>query len=62
MSWESVSVAPVRTPEGYVTVPEEVIHSMEKNRIGLKGVCVCVCERACVRACVHVCVVGLREV
>jgi isocitrate dehydrogenase (NAD+) len=35
--WESVSVAPVRTPDGHVTVPEEVIHSMQRNKIGLKG-------------------------
>ena len=37
--WESVSVAPVRTPDGNVTVPEGVIHSMQKNKIGLKGMC-----------------------
>ena len=39
MAWESVSVAPVRTPDGHVTVPEEVIHSMQRNKIGLKGRC-----------------------
>ena len=39
MAWESVSVAPVRTPDGRVTVPEEVIHSMQRNKIGLKGRC-----------------------
>ena len=37
MTWESVSVAPVRTPDGRVTVPEEVILSMQRNKIGLKG-------------------------
>lgn len=37
MKFESVNVAPVRTPDGHVTVPEEVIHSMQKNKIGLKG-------------------------
>ena len=49
MAWESVSVAPVRTPDGHVTVPEEVIHSMQRNKIGLKGrgVCVCVCVCVC---------------
>ena len=39
-------MAPVRTPDGHITVPEEVIHSMQKNKIGLKGfypVSVCVC-------------------
>ena len=48
VEWESVSVAPVRTPDGHITVPEEVIHSMKRNKIGLKGkvcVCVCVCLR-----------------
>ena len=38
VAWDCVSVAPVRTPDGHVTVPEEVIHSMQKNKIGLKGV------------------------
>ena len=37
VSWERVSVAPVRQPDGKVTVPDEVIHSMERNKIGLKG-------------------------
>ena len=37
MIWESVSVAPVRTPDGHVTVPKEVLESMERNKIGLKG-------------------------
>lgn len=37
MAWESVSVKPVRTPDGHVTVPEEVILSMQRNKIGLKG-------------------------
>ncbi|CAI8013248.1 Isocitrate dehydrogenase [NAD] subunit alpha, mitochondrial [Geodia barretti] len=37
VAWDCVSVAPVRTPDGHVTVPEEVIHSMQKNKIGLKG-------------------------
>ena len=38
VAWDCVSVAPARTPDGHVTVPEEVIHSMQKNKIGLKGV------------------------
>ena len=37
MAWESVSVAPVRTPDGRITVPDEVIDSMHRNKIGLKG-------------------------
>ena len=28
---------PVRTADGRVTVPEEVIESMQRNKIGLKG-------------------------
>ena len=28
---------PVRTPDGRISVPQEVITSMEKNRVGLKG-------------------------
>lgn len=28
---------PVKTPDGRVTVPEEVITSMERNKLGLKG-------------------------
>ena len=30
-------MAPVRTPDGRITVPDEVIDSMHRNRIGLKG-------------------------
>ena len=37
ISWEPVSVEPVKTPDGRVTVPEEVITSMERNKLGLKG-------------------------
>lgn len=37
VSWESVDVKPVKTPDGKVTVPEAVINSMAKNKIGLKG-------------------------
>lgn len=37
VDWERVDVQPVRTADGRVTVPEEVIHSMERNKIGLKG-------------------------
>ena len=37
MTWESVSVTPVRNPDGSVTVPDAVIQSMQKNKIGLKG-------------------------
>lgn len=28
---------PVKTPDGRVSVPEEVITSMKNNKIGLKG-------------------------
>lgn len=28
---------PVKTADGRVTVPEEVITSMERNKLGLKG-------------------------
>ena len=37
VTWESVSVKPVKTADGRVTVPEEVLQSMERNKIGLKG-------------------------
>lgn len=37
VTWEPVSVAPVRTPDGRITVPDEVIRSMERNKVGLKG-------------------------
>ncbi len=37
VTWERVSVEPVRLPDGRMTVPEEVIQSMERNKIGLKG-------------------------
>ena len=37
ISWEPVNVEPVKTPDGRVTVPEEVITSMERNKLGLKG-------------------------
>lgn len=37
ISWEPVDVKPVKTPDGKVTVPEGVISSMERNKIGLKG-------------------------
>jgi len=37
VSWEPVNVKPVKTPDGKVSVPEEVITSMTKNKIGLKG-------------------------
>ena len=37
VSWEPVSVKPVKTADGRVTVPEEVITSMTRNKIGLKG-------------------------
>ena len=42
--WEPVSVAPIKTADGRVTVPDEVISSMEKNKIGLKGACVGACR------------------
>ena len=47
MIWESVSVAPVRTPDGHVTVPKEVLESMERNKIGLKGENSGVCRADC---------------
>lgn len=37
ITWEPVSVKPVKTADGRVTVPDEVLHSMERNKIGLKG-------------------------
>lgn len=37
MTWEPVSVKPVKTADGRVTVPVEVLQSMERNKIGLKG-------------------------
>ncbi len=37
LSWEPVSVAPVKMPDGQVSIPEEVITSMKNNKIGLKG-------------------------
>lgn len=37
VSWEPVSVEPIKTPDGKVSVPEEVITSMTTNKIGLKG-------------------------
>ena len=37
VDWERVSVAPVVGPDGKTTVPPEVIDSMQRNRIGLKG-------------------------
>lgn len=37
LSWEPVSVKPIKMPDGKVSVPEEVITSMANNKIGLKG-------------------------
>ena len=37
ITWEPVDVQPIKTPDGRVTVPEGVIQSMERNKIGLKG-------------------------
>ena len=37
VDWERVSVAPVVGPDGKTTVPPEVIDSMKRNKIGLKG-------------------------
>ena len=37
VTWEPVSVKPVKTADGRVTVPVEVLQSMERNKIGLKG-------------------------
>ena len=37
LDWERVSVKPVKKPDGKVTVPDEVIESMKRNKIGLKG-------------------------
>lgn len=41
VEWEPVSVRPVKNEDGSTTVPPEVIDSLTKNRVGLKGV-VCV--------------------
>ncbi|XP_003389955.2 PREDICTED: probable isocitrate dehydrogenase [NAD] subunit alpha, mitochondrial [Amphimedon queenslandica] len=37
IGWETVSVKPVIGEGGRVTVPEDVIHSMKRNKVGLKG-------------------------
>ena len=37
VSWEKVSVKPVEGPDGKTTVPPEVIDSMKRNKVGLKG-------------------------
>lgn len=37
VAWEPVSVKPVKTDDGRTTVPEEVIESMRRNKVGLKG-------------------------
>ena len=46
ISWEPVDVKPVKTPDGRVTVPEGVIQSMERNKIGLKGRIMCYCQES----------------
>ena len=37
IEWEAVSVEPVKMPDGRVSVPKEVITSMERTKLGLKG-------------------------
>ena len=37
VDWEKVSVAPVMGPDGKTSVPPEVIDSMTRNKVGLKG-------------------------
>ena len=37
MTWETVDVRPIQGPDGRTTVPDDVIHSMECNKVGLKG-------------------------
>ncbi len=38
MSWEPVNVEPIKTDDGNITVPNEVIESMKRNKVGLKGI------------------------
>ena len=35
--WEEVSVTPIILPDGKTTIPPAAINSMNKNKIGLKG-------------------------
>jgi isocitrate dehydrogenase (NAD+) len=37
IGWEKVSVKPIVGPDGKTTIPSEVIESMQRNKIGLKG-------------------------
>lgn len=37
VSWEPVDVQPIKTEDGRTTVPDDVIVSMQANKVGLKG-------------------------
>lgn len=44
ITWDRVSVKIIKTPDGKVTIPEEVFTSMKENKIGLKGEFVFLCS------------------
>ena len=35
--WEDVDVTPVQLPDGRTAIPDEVVQSVRRNKIGLKG-------------------------
>ena len=35
--FESVSVTPIKTPDGRTAIPEAAMESIKKNKVGLKG-------------------------
>lgn len=37
IEWEEVTVTPILLPDGKTTIPTVAINSMNKNKIGLKG-------------------------
>lgn len=37
IEWETVNVKPILLDSGKTTIPNDVIHSMESNKVGLKG-------------------------
>ncbi|XP_062517366.1 isocitrate dehydrogenase [NAD] subunit alpha, mitochondrial-like [Corticium candelabrum] len=37
IDWDPVDVTPVRTPDGKTTIPQSVLDSIDKNKVGLKG-------------------------
>merc|ERR1719210_1809246 len=37
IAWEPVDVTPVRGPDGVMTIPKEVIDSVNRNKVGLKS-------------------------